>query len=193
MATCQLENFPGLRHYNMLLRTFARRSATAVAVGGGATAVYAAVDPGFRRQCSFWGTVGPTAAQYIACSMRTKKLDPAVRTQEFAKLHAKYAPKSLEMILSLRGLYIKFGQAAASSPFVPDAYRTQFKQLESDVPSEDFESIKKVIEEDIGPLDELFAHIEPTAIGAASTGQAHVAKLHSGEDVVVKGAWPFFI
>jgi aarF domain-containing kinase len=173
-----------------MLRTFSRRSAAAVAIGSGATAVYAYSDSGFRRQCKFWITVGPTAAHYVACSMMHKKSDAAARSQEFAKLHKKYAPVSLDLILSLRGLYIKFGQAAASSPFVPDAYRTQFKQLESDVPSEDFESIKKVIEEELGPMDRLFAHFSPAACGAASTGQAHVAKLHTGEDVVVKVQYP---
>ena len=173
-----------------MLRTFARRSATAVAIGSGATAAYALSDSGFRRQCKFWITVGPTAAHYVACSMMHKKSDAAARSQEFAKLHTKYAPVSLDLILSLRGLYIKFGQAAASSPFVPDAYRNQFKQLESDVPSEDFESIKKVVEEELGPMDRLFAHFSPAACGAASTGQAHVAKLHTGEDVVVKVQYP---
>lgn len=174
-------------HKASMMRRLATRSVGAVAIGGGATAVYAYnTDPGFRRQCKFWQTVAPTAAQYMACSMRHKKSDATIRAEAFAKLHATYAPVSLELILSLRGLYIKFGQAAASSPFVPGAYRSQFKQLQSDVPSEDFASIRQVIEEDLGPIERTFASFSQTAIGAASTGQAHVAKLHTGEDVVVK-------
>ena len=129
--------------------------------------------------------------QYVTCSMRNKKADAATRSLEFGKLHDKHAPMALNLILDLRGLYIKFGQAAASSPFVPQAYRTAFKQLQSDVPSEDLSLIKQVIEEDLGPISQLFSAFSETACGAASIGQAHVATLRStGEEVVIKVQYP---
>lgn len=177
-----------------MLRTMARRYVGGLVAGGGATAAgvvaYSYYDTGFGRQCTFWSTVVPAATQYMACSMRHKKTDPEKRASEFGKLHDKYAPISLELIMSLRGLYVKFGQAAASSPFVPAAYRTQFKTLQSDLPSEDFAVIKKVVEKELGPLDAVFAEFSEAACGAASIGQAHVATLHSGERVVVKVQYP---
>ena len=136
-------------------------------------------------------TVAPAALQYMACSRRHKKSDAATKAEEFAKLHDKYAQSSLELIMSLRGLYIKFGQAAASSPFVPQAYRTKFKQLQSEVPSEDYPLIKQVVEAEFGrPIAETFTYFSETACGAASIGQAHLARLHSGEEVVVKVQYP---
>ena len=93
------------------------------------------------------------------------------RSLEFGKLHDKHAPMALNLILDLRGLYIKFGQAAASSPFVPRSVSAAFKQLQSDVPSEDLSLIKQVIEEDLGPISQLFSEFSETACGAASIGQ----------------------
>ena len=171
-------------------RTLARGAAGTVVLGGGATVAYAYVDTGFGRQCEFWRTVVPAAVQYATCAVRHRKSDPETKSAEYKRLHDKWAPISLDLILSLRGLYVKFGQAAASSPFVPQAYRSAFKALQSDVPSEDSAQIKKVIEAELGPIDTIFAHFSETSCGAASIGQAHVATLHTGERVVVKIQYP---
>ena len=173
-----------------MLRTLARRSAGVAAAGAAGTVAYAHYDDGFGRQCKFWRTVGPAVVHYTYISKRHKQSDAETRKAAFAKLHERYAATALGLILELRGLFTKFGQAAASSPFVPTAYRAQFKQLQSDVPSEDFALIRRVVEEELGPLDRNFSHFSESACGAASIGQAHVATLHSGEEVVVKVQYP---
>lgn len=174
-----------------MLRTLVRGGAATVGIGGTALAAYAYGDPGFGRQVSFWRVTGPAVLSYAACSAKHKKSDADTKARAFAALHDHYSKVSLDLILELRGLYIKFGQAAASSPFVPQAYRTQFKVLQNDVPSEDFAAIKQVVEEELGPLDELFEEFSESACGAASIGQAHVAKLRTtGETVVVKVQYP---
>ena len=47
-------------------------------------------------------------------------------------------------------------------------------------PSEPVDVVLAVIEQELGvSADELYEHIEATPCGAASTGQAHVARLKS--------------
>ena len=47
-------------------------------------------------------------------------------------------------------------------------------------PSEPVDVVVAVIEQELGiPVDELFESIEETPCGAASTGQAHIARLKS--------------
>jgi aarF domain-containing kinase len=169
----------------------------ACACGGGA-AVYVYQDPGLSRQSVFWAKVGQGVVHYTYTKKmhdfyewKGEAVEKDVRKEDFKKLHDQYAPAGLDLILSLRGLYIKFGQAASVSPFVPDAYRNMFKQLQSDVPSENFDLIRTVVESELGPLEDVFESFSEVPCGAASIGQAHVAKIKAtGEEVVVKVQYP---
>jgi aarF domain-containing kinase len=155
-------------------------------------------DPGLSRQSVFWSKVGQGVVHYTYTKKRHdfyewrgEAVEKDARKEDFKKLHDMYAPAGLDLILSLRGLYIKFGQAASVSPFVPDAYRNIFKQLQSDVPSENFDLIREVVERELGPLGDVFDSFAEVPCGAASIGQAHVARLKgTGEDVVVKVQYP---
>lgn len=63
--------------------------------------------------------------------------------------------------------------------------------LQDQCPSRPFEVVQSIIENDYGkPLNEVFESFDPIPIGAASIGQVHRAKLHSGESVVVKVSYP---
>jgi aarF domain-containing kinase len=57
---------------------------------------------------------------------------------------------------------------------------------------EDFSLIKKVILEELGDdaFETCFSEVQEAAVGAASTGQAHVARLITGEEVVLKVQYP---
>ncbi len=82
--------------------------------------------------------------------------------------------------------YIKMAQFLTTRPdFVPPLYINEFQRLQDDIPPEDFEDIKKVLEEDLGPIDEVFDSFEEEAISGASIAQVHRAVL-DGEDVAVK-------
>eukprot|EP01043_Picozoa_sp_COSAG02_P037388 COSAG02_NODE_2801_length_8003_cov_5.731655_1_plen_293_part_00 len=180
-----------------MLRRVAKRGVQLVAAGSlvSCTAVggLAAYDKGFRRQLSFWATVLPGVCQYRYTSWKYADAEMESRTREFGKLHKIYAPVALDLILSLRGLFVKFGQVCSVRPeFVPQAYRDAFRVLQSDVPGEPLSAIRAVIESEFGqPLEQIFSSFEETPCGAASIGQAHLAVVaQSGQSVVVKVQYP---
>ena len=84
--------------------------------------------------------------------------------------------------------YIKLGQILSSGEglFPPELVH-EFRLLRDRVPPESFDTVRKVVEEDLGgTLDELFASFDREPLAAASIAQVHAATLRSGETVVVK-------
>lgn len=84
--------------------------------------------------------------------------------------------------------YIKLAQIISGGEgLFPQELVAETKKCRDQVPSETWESIRTVVEEDLGqPIPELFSHFERTPLAAASIAQVHRATLVSGEDVVVK-------
>lgn len=84
--------------------------------------------------------------------------------------------------------FIKFGQLLSTRPDLIGAeLATELEQLQSDTPSDSFEKIKQIIEEEQGrPLEEIFVEFAEEPIASASIGQVHVAKLKIGPDELVK-------
>lgn len=79
--------------------------------------------------------------------------------------------------------YIKLGQIISSGQgLFPSELVEEFKRCRDQVPAAGFDSVRRVIEEDLGrPLEEVFEHFEHTPIAAASIAQVHAARLRSGE------------
>lgn len=179
-----------------MLRRAARWTAVGVTVPAGAVAagvgVCAAVDPGFRRQCSFWWSVGPGIASYRYAAW----LHADMTDEEYApildKLHERWAPVALELILRQRGLFIKFGQVCSVRPeLVPGPFRDAFRSLQSEVPGEPLDVVVGVIEAELGrPLAQLFERFDAVPVGSASIGQAHTARTLQGDEVCVKVQYP---
>ncbi|MEZ5380622.1 MAG: AarF/UbiB family protein [Microthrixaceae bacterium] len=84
--------------------------------------------------------------------------------------------------------YIKLGQIISSGAGIfPDELVAQFSLLRDKVPAEDFDTVREVVEADLGrSLEEVFARFDRRPLAAASIAQVHVAELHTGEEVVVK-------
>ena len=118
------------------------------------------------------------------------------RQQKLHDMHQKHAPDILNVLLELKGLYVKLGQVLSVSALpVPDAYREKFRTLQSDVPGwETFDDkVKPVLEREFKrPVEELFSYVDPIPCGAASIGQAHKAVLlnDSKDQVIVKIQYP---
>lgn len=84
--------------------------------------------------------------------------------------------------------FVKLGQILSTRPdLIPPDYINELSQLQDNVPPVAWEEIQACIESELdGPLDEIFAAIEPVPLAAASLSQVHAATLINGQEVVVK-------
>ncbi len=84
--------------------------------------------------------------------------------------------------------FIKLGQVLATRvDLLPPDWITELEKLHSDVPPVAFEELLPEIEAALGqPVTQLFAHLDPQPLGAASIAQVHRARLKDGASVVVK-------
>jgi hypothetical protein len=63
----------------------------------------------------------------------------------------------------------------------------ELSELQANTPAEAPQSIRATVESELGrPVEALFAQFDPRAFASASIGQVHRARLHGGQEVVVK-------
>ncbi len=93
-----------------------------------------------------------------------------------------------ENFLQLGPTFIKLGQLFSTrADLFPIEYVEELSKLQDRVPAFSYDQIEEIIELDFSkPTSKLFSHFDPIPLAAASLGQVHRAKLHSGEEVVVK-------
>jgi ubiquinone biosynthesis protein len=84
--------------------------------------------------------------------------------------------------------FVKIGQIASTrADLLPGYMIGELSKLQDQVAPFPFEQVREVIRRELGaPLPELFAEFGETPMAAASIGQVHLARLHSGEKVAVK-------
>ena len=95
----------------------------------------------------------------------------------------------LRMALTELGpTFIKLGQVLSTRPdLIGTSLADELKELQANVPADLPEVVKEQVKKELGrSLRKAFAEFDLIAMASASIGQVHRAKLHSGEDVVVK-------
>ncbi|KAA8493140.1 Uncharacterized protein FVE85_8585 [Porphyridium purpureum] len=93
-----------------------------------------------------------------------------------------------EQILNLGPTFIKLGQLfSARADILPREIVDELAFLQDKVPAYSFARVKQLIEDELEePLHILFEYVDPVPLAAASLGQVHRARLHTGDEVVIK-------
>lgn len=89
---------------------------------------------------------------------------------------------------ALGPIFVKFGQMLSTRrDLLPEDIADELKRLQDQVPSFPGDAAAARVENELEmTLAEAFAHFEREPLASASIAQVHAARLHSGEDVVVK-------
>jgi ubiquinone biosynthesis protein len=84
--------------------------------------------------------------------------------------------------------FIKLGQLLSTrSDLVGVNLATELRTLQTDVPADSSETVRQIVEEELGqPIDRIFIEFADKPLASASIGQVHLARLFSGQQVVVK-------
>jgi ubiquinone biosynthesis protein len=122
---------------------------------------------------------------------RDGNVPPVVR--RFARLarfgaRVPKVPAYGEAFVAIGPAAIKLGQALATRPdLVGEEAARDLLRLQDSLPPAPFAQIEKALRESFDvPLEQLFAHIEPEPVGAASIAQVHRAVTSDGRTVAVK-------
>jgi ubiquinone biosynthesis protein len=91
-------------------------------------------------------------------------------------------------IEKLGATYIKLAQIISSGEgLFPTELVNEFKKCRDQVPPQPWDTVKLIVEQDLGArLEDVFTNFEQQSLAAASIAQVHRATLLTGEDVVVK-------
>ena len=112
-------------------------------------------------------------------STTSDQKSPELRTQ----------PEQLRMALEELGpTFMKLGQMLSiQADLLPPEYQREFSKLQDAAPTIPIEAVHEMITVELGQsLEDSFASFDATPLAAASIGQAHLATLQDGTEVVVK-------
>src|ERR1044072_1085069 len=111
----------------------------------------------------------------------------SIRTKAWR--NALLADQLYDGIVELSGVYIKFGQVLSTrADILPEIVARRLQDLLDKVPADPAEDSVLTIEEELGDgaIDLHFAAFQRQPLAAASFSTVYQARLHNGDDVVVK-------
>jgi predicted unusual protein kinase regulating ubiquinone biosynthesis (AarF/ABC1/UbiB family) len=92
----------------------------------------------------------------------------------------------LDSLLTLGPTFIKLGQLLSTRPdILPPEYVDVLSSLQDEVPPAEWDEAQQVLQEELGPVDEVYDSFDRDAISGASLGQVYLAE-YEGQKVAVK-------
>lgn len=84
--------------------------------------------------------------------------------------------------------FVKVGQLLSSrTGTLPEEYSVELAKLQDSVAPMPFSEVEAILTAELGrPIGEVFAEVQAEPLGSASIGQVHRARLHAGQNVVIK-------
>jgi predicted unusual protein kinase regulating ubiquinone biosynthesis (AarF/ABC1/UbiB family) len=108
------------------------------------------------------------------------------RRQVDAETRVRRAEILLDSLLTLGPTFIKLGQLLSTRPdILPRQYIDVLSSLQDDVPPANWAEAREVLEDELGPVEEVFDDFDRDPISGASLGQVYRAT-YDGEPVAVK-------
>ncbi len=131
-------------------------------------------------------------SSYLWQAIRAPFRSAGKRQQALLDTHVKNALRIVERSRELRGAFTKLVQLLSMrDDILPGEVLQVLSSVQSSVPPMDYPLIRKQFLRELGKAPEdLYDDFEEEAFAAASLGQVHRARLHSGEEVVVKVQYP---
>ena len=157
----------------------------------------------FRRATRFWIKVGPMVVHYKFTRWWLTKVTKApleTRNAVYQVLHETYSVVAMDVALELKGLYVKIAQVVSSRPdFIPQPYIELFAATQDSLPQWPIEDVIELIDASLRKssssskienqnaeqttttellsFEDVFEDIDSIALGSASIGQCHKAKI----------------
>src|ERR1051325_9040964 len=145
----------------------------------------------FQRRQRFFAAaqmVGRIYAGYKSIQIAGRVLGGPSTDTRYRRHHRRSAELVYRTATDLQGLLIKACQFIGTrADILPDEYIEVLSRLQDRVPPRPFKEISRVVESELGrPLKKVFAEVDRRPLAAASLAQVHRARLHDGQEVVLK-------